>query len=150
MVNIQTAGLRDFSGLRHIERMCFPHDAWPLIDLIAVLSLPGVVRLKAEVDGCMVGFIAGEQRPSQGVAWIATLGVLPEHQRKGIARALLEECEERLIADVIRLCVRLYNTAAIRLYESSGYLRLETWSRYYRDGGDALVMEKKNNTRRGE
>ena len=40
------------------------------------------------------------------------------------------------------LCVRLDNDGAIRLYEQEGYLRVGTWTKYYNDGGDALVMEK--------
>ena len=32
--------------------------------------------------------------------------------------------------------------SASRLYEQEGYLRVGTWTKYYNDGGDALVMEK--------
>jgi ribosomal-protein-alanine N-acetyltransferase len=44
---IAQATLRDLNALRKIERVCFPKDAWPLLDLISVLSFPGVVHLKA-------------------------------------------------------------------------------------------------------
>ena len=40
------------------------------------------------------------------------------------------------------LCVRLDNDGAIRLYEQEGYLHAGTWTKYYNDGGDAMVMEK--------
>jgi ribosomal protein S18 acetylase RimI-like enzyme len=90
----------------------------------------------------MAGFIAGDPRRSEGTAWIATLGVLPEYRRQGIARLLLLECEKRLNSTRLRLCVRLDNAHAIRLYEQEGYLRVSTWTKYYNDGGDALVMEK--------
>ena len=66
----------------------------------------------------------------------------PEYRRQGIARHLLRECEKRLTAKRLRLCVRLDNDSAIRLYEQEGYLRVCTWTKYYNDGGDALVMEK--------
>jgi ribosomal-protein-alanine N-acetyltransferase len=117
-------------------------DAWPLLDLMAVLTFPDVIRLKAVVDGKMVGFIAGDPRRSEGMAWIATLGVLPEYRRQGIARQLLLACEKKLNSSRLRLCVRLDNAPAIRLYEQEGYLHVGTWSKYYNDGGDALVMEK--------
>ncbi len=52
------------------------------------------------------------------------------------------ECEKRLNTPRLRLCVRLDNDGAIRLYEQEGYLRVGTWTKYYNDGGDALVMEK--------
>jgi len=141
-MDILSANLRDLGALRRIEQACFPKDAWPLLDLMAVLTWPEIIRLKAIVDGCMVGFIAGDPRRSEGIAWIATLGVLPEYRRQGIARLLLRECEKRLNAPHLRLCVRLDNDGAIRLYEQEGYLHAGTWTKYYNDGGDALVMEK--------
>ena len=141
-MEILPANLRDLGPLRHVEQACFPKDAWPLLDLMAVLSFPEVVRLKAVVDGHMVGFIAGDPRRSEGMAWIATLGVLPEFRRQGIARSLLLECEKRLHSARLRLCVRQDNSAAIRLYEQEGYVHVGTWTKYYNDGGDALVMEK--------
>ena len=144
-MDILPANLRDLGPLRHVEQACFPKDAWPLLDLMAVLTFPEVIRLKAVVEGHMVGFIAGDPRHSEGMAWIATLGVLPEYRRRGIARLLLLECEKRLNSARLRLCVRLDNTPAIRLYEQEGYLRVSTWTKYYNDGGDALVMEKIQN-----
>jgi len=41
--------------------------------LIAVLTLPGVLRFKAVVDGSMVGFIAADLLRAEREAWIATL-----------------------------------------------------------------------------
>ena len=125
-----------------MEKECFPIDAWPLIDLIAVLSFPNVVRLKAMVDEQLVGFIAGDLRPSKDLAWIATIGVLPDYQRQGIASLLLDECEGRLNVSRIRLSVRQGNIPAIRLYESFGYQLIDKWVKYYQDGADALVFEK--------
>jgi ribosomal-protein-alanine N-acetyltransferase len=141
-MEILPATLRDLGSLRRIEQACFPKDAWPLLDLMAVLTWPEVVRLKALAGGRMVGFIAGDLRRSEGMAWIATLGVLPEYRRQGIGRALLLECEKRLNTSRLRLCVRLDNDGAIRLYEQEGYARVGIWTKYYTDGGDALVMEK--------
>jgi ribosomal-protein-alanine N-acetyltransferase len=141
-IAVEPAGLRDLSALRHLERTCFPVDAWPLLDLIGVLTFPGVVRLKAVEGGRMVGFIAGDVRQAEGIAWIATIGVLPEFRSRGIGRALLRACEARLPVLSIRLCVRSSNTAAIRLYMQEGYSRISEWTRYYQDGESAVVMEK--------
>lgn len=142
LFEILPATWRDLGELRRLERACFPVDAWPLLDLIGVLSFQNVVRLKAVIDGPMVGFVAGERRASEGIAWIATIGVLPTYQGKGIAAALLDACEERLLAPRIRLSVREGNLPAIRLYESSGYHRVGRWVEYYQDGSDAIVFEK--------
>jgi ribosomal protein S18 acetylase RimI-like enzyme len=142
-VSIETASIRDLTALRHVEKVCFPKDAWPLMDLIGVLTFPGVVRLKAVNGREMVGFIAGDVRRLEGLAWIATVGVLPDYRGKGIGSALIWACEEKISVSRIRLCVRVSNDSAIRLYETLGYTRVGEWSKYYQDGESALVMEKK-------
>jgi ribosomal-protein-alanine N-acetyltransferase len=139
---IEQATLRDLGALRNLERVCFPKDAWPLLDLISILSFPGVLRLKAVKDKQMVGFVAGDIRKAEGIAWIATLAVLPEYQGQGIGAALLAACEAQIPFSRIRLCVRTTNMVAIRLYERFGYQRLGEWTKYYQDGESALVMEK--------
>jgi ribosomal-protein-alanine N-acetyltransferase len=141
-MQIQNASLRDLGSLRRLEQACFEKDAWPLLDLIAVLSWPEVIRLKAVEDGQMVGFAACDPRPSEGVSWIATIGVDPRYQRRGIGRALLQLCEEKTTIPRMRLTVRISNNAAIGLYEKQGYQSVDIWRRYYNDGEDGLVMEK--------
>ena len=140
---IETASIRDLGALRSVEKVCFPKDAWPLLDLIGVLTFPGVIRLKAVNGKQMIGFIAGDVRRMEGVAWIATVAVLPEHRGKGIGSALLKACEDQITVDSVRLCVRMSNDVAIHLYEKFGYGRVGEWMRYYQDGESALVMEKK-------
>ena len=139
---IETASWHDLNSLRQIEKECFTEDAWPLLDLIAVLTFPNVVRLKAVVDGHMIGFAGGDPKPSEGVGWITTLGVLPAFRRQGIARALLEACEEHLGLPRINLSVRRSNLAAIELYQRAGYHQTGVWPHYYYGGEDALVLEK--------
>jgi len=141
-VAIEPASLRDLGALRNLERICFPKDAWPLLDLIGVLTYRGVVRLKAVRGQQMIGFIAGDVRRGEGVAWIATIAVLPEYRRQGIGAELLSACEAQIPSSRIRLCVRPSNEEAIRLYEKRGYSRAGEWRRYYQDGESALVMEK--------
>ena len=142
IMEILPASLLDLGSLRRLEQACFLTDAWPLLDLIAVLTWPEIVRLKAVEDGQMIGFIAADPRPSEHLSWIATLGVLPLHQRRGIGLALLRECEKRLTQPLIRLCVRASNESAIHLYQEAGYLSTDTWREYYNDKENALVMEK--------
>jgi ribosomal protein S18 acetylase RimI-like enzyme len=141
-MDILPASILDLGPLQQIERTCFDKDRWPLLDLMAVLTFPDVVRLKAVVDGHMVGFVAGDQRDSSGFSWIATIAVLPEYQRQGIGRALLHACEAKLMTARVRLCVRTENGGAIRLYEQEAYERVDIWRGYYKDHADALVMEK--------
>jgi ribosomal-protein-alanine N-acetyltransferase len=141
-MEIQPANIRDLGALRRLERACFDKDAWPLLDLIAVLTWPDVIRLKAVDNGAMIGFIAGDPRPSQGAAWIATIGVDPGYQRRGIGRELLRACEEQVKLPRVKLTVRIANDAAISLYKKAGYRAMDIWKKYYSDGEDGLVMEK--------
>jgi len=83
-MEIQSASIRDLGALRRLEHACFEKDAWPLLDLIAVLTWPDVIRLKAVENGDLVGFVAGDPRSSEGVSWVATIGVDPRYQRRGI------------------------------------------------------------------
>lgn len=145
-MQIIAASLLDLNALSKLEHACFGKDAWPLFDLIAVLTFADVVRLKAVDDGQMIGFVAGDPRPSQGLSWIATIGVLPEYRRRGVGRGLLLACEARLKTPRIRLSVRVSNEGAIRLYEQEGYVKVETWQKYYNDGESAIVMEKQRET----
>ncbi|GAB4429098.1 MAG: ribosomal protein S18-alanine N-acetyltransferase [Anaerolineales bacterium] len=141
-MEIVPATLRDLNALRKLERICFEKDAWSFFDLVAVLTFPDVVRLKAVVDQKMVGFVAGDPRPSQGFSWIATVAVHPDHQRKGYGRQLLCACEAQLKPARVRLTVRMSNEGAIALYKEEGYYTYDIWKRYYNDGEDGLVMEK--------
>ncbi len=142
LMEIIPASLFDLGALNKLEHACFEKDAWPFLDLVAVLTFPDVIRLKAVEDSQMIGFVAGDPRPSQGFSWIATIGVAPEHRRRGIGRELLRACESELKTPRVRLSVRISNDGAIRLYEREGYHRTEVWDRYYNDGEAALVMEK--------
>ena len=146
---LEPATWRDLNTLRTVEKICFPLDAWPLWDLIGILTLPGVVRLKAVVadpkagGDQMVGFVAGDVRRTEGLAWIATIGVLPEYRGRGIGAALLQACEEQAGMSIVRLCVRQSNQDAIRLYHRFGYTESGVWPRYYGDGENGLIMEKR-------
>ncbi len=137
---ILPAGWRDLRQVARVERECFLDDAWPMLDILAVLLLPGVVRPKAVVGEQVAGFASAEERDGNG--WITTIGVIPAYRRLGIARALLTTCEAGVRPPRIRLCVRRSNEAAKRLYLETGYSQIDVWPHYYRGGEDAIVMEK--------
>ena len=141
-MNITSANILDLNALRQLENACFPQDAWPLLDLIGVLTMAGVIRLKMIEDGRMIGFIAGDVRAGEQLSWIATLGVLPEYRGRGYGRALLEACEAQIPTARIRLSVRESNAEAIRMYQNAGYYRIDRWTDYYNDGEAAMIMEK--------
>ena len=141
-MQIQPASILDLNALQRLEKECFGKDAWPLLDLVAVLSFGGVVRLKAVEEEQMAGFIAGDPRPRDGFGWIATIAVAGHFRRRGFGLALLHACEKRMAVPASRLTVRVSNQAAIRMYEKDGYHMREIWKTYYNDGEDGMVMEK--------
>ena len=141
-MEIQTANIIDLGALRRLEAACFDKDAWPFLDLIAVLTWPEVIRLKALDAGEMIGFLAGDPRSSDGVAWISTIAVDPRYQRRGVGRALLRACEAQIELPRMKLTVRVSNLGAVALYEQEGYQMVDLWRGYYNDGEDGLVMGK--------
>lgn len=141
-LQITQATLRDLSYLRKLEEISFPIDRWPLLDLIGVLTIPGVIRLKAEIDGEFAGFIAGDEHRKKAEGWITTVAVFPEYRKMGIANQLLFECESLMRVSTIKLTVRKSNTAALLLYKKNGYMQSDTWEKYYIDGEDGIVLQK--------
>ena len=142
--SVLDADWRDYTQLNQLEHACFqPEDLWPFWDLIGVLTLPVMVRLKAVQDGKLVGFIGGERDAGKRLGWVTTLAVLPAYRRHGIALALLVHGEDALAMPRVRLSVRATNEAAIQLYESTGYIQVDRWDKYYAGGEDALVFEKR-------
>jgi len=141
-IQISQASLRDLGPVRKLEKICFPVDAWPLLDMIGALSFPNVVRYKAKIGDELVGFIAGEVRSTTKTGWIATLCVHPDYRRRGVAERLLRLCEQEMQQPRIRLTVRESNQAAIKLYQSHGYFEVNRWVKYYKGGEDGIVMER--------
>jgi ribosomal-protein-alanine N-acetyltransferase len=92
----------------------------------------------------MVGFIVGLVEPDH-TGHVTTLGVAPEHRRRGIARRMLGKVEDgfrRRNVRVVRLEVRSVNAGAQQLYRDLGYVVMQRLPRYYSNGGDGLLMIK--------
>ena len=132
----------DLRELYQLERICFQLDSWPLLDVLGVLTIPQIIRFKAEDQDNLIGFIAADLRRSQQTAWIATLAVLPDYRKSGIGSDLLRICESQVKLPRIRLSVRQSNQPAIQLYQKHGYQQVEIWKKYYKGGDNALVFEK--------
>lgn len=114
-----------------------------MLELIGVLIMPNLVKIKAVVGDKMVGFVGGDPRRFEGVGWITTLGVLPQFQRLGIASALLDQCEQEMGMPIVKLTVRRSNLSALTLYNGRGYRQIDVWKGYYEGGEDGLILQKK-------
>jgi ribosomal-protein-alanine N-acetyltransferase len=141
-LRILRASWKDFRPVLALEKACFPHDAWPWIDVLAALTLPETVRLMAVWEGTSAGFVIGDLRRREDLGWIATIGVHPDFRRRGIGRQLLRACEEAMGTSRVRLTLRESNEGAHRLYLQEGYTQIDLWHRYYQDGESGIVMEK--------
>jgi ribosomal-protein-alanine N-acetyltransferase len=141
-IEVVPANWLDVKDLHELEKVCFQLDAWPLLDVLGMLTLPQLIRLKAVQQEKMVGFVGVDLRRTQATAWIATLAIDPEYRRMGIATALLGICEQRVDLPRMRLSVRQSNHPAISLYKKLGYQQVDLWRSYYKGGDNALVFEK--------
>ncbi len=140
---IRRMDLDDLEAVTELEHLCFA-DAWTEEHFQFEISQSQVsVPLVAEIRGEIVGYI---------IPWfvedeihIANLAVSPVHRRKKIAEKLLQlvlKEGERQGSFYAYLEVRISNLPAIHLYRKFGFSEAGIRSAYYRDGEDALLMEK--------
>jgi ribosomal-protein-alanine N-acetyltransferase len=95
-------------------------------------------------SGEMVGFVFVLVN-QDGSAHLTTIGVAPEHRRRGVAKRLLIYLESALLARsifTIVLEVRVSNTSAQDLYRDSGYSVVQRLTKYYNNGEDCYLMVK--------
>lgn len=80
-----------------------------------------------------------------GSAHLTTIGVAPEHRRRGVALMLLGQIERSLInreISTLMLEVRVGNFAAQKLYRNNGYSTTQRITKYYNNGEDCFLMMK--------
>ncbi len=78
-------------------------------------------------------------------AHLTTIGVAPEHRRRGIAANLLEHIERSLRSKevgTLMLEVRVSNSAAQDLYRRANYTVVQRIGKYYNNGEDCFLMMK--------
>ena len=81
---------------------------------------------------------------------ITFIAVHPRHQRKGLGRFLLSELIKRsksLKTKHIYLEVKKNNEQAIAFYKSMGFRTVGNRSNFYKDGNDALLLNKETNNK---
>ena len=142
-VTIERATWRDTRALTQLDRRAFsPIDAYAWYEFFALCVSPNVIALKVLSGVRIIGFIAGDQRRSEGHTIIVTIAVDPDYQRRGIGERMMREVETRSAVPRLQLMVRVSNLPALKLYRKLNYDIVDTWRRYYEDGEDAYVMEK--------
>ena len=109
---------------------------------------PYTITWIAEEDGQMAGFAIADwaAKPKGIVAYIQTIEVLPEMRRRGIASELLNHAEDSARAagaSAVWLHVDVAEPAAIRLYESHGYVAKGREEHYLRTPRRAALVYAK-------
>ena len=110
-----------------------------------LLSEPDCISYRIVTpSGQMVGFVF-IMTNKDGTGHITTIGVAPEHRRRGLAVKLLRHAEESLQrrrVSIVMLEVRVSNTAAQSLYRGLDYSIVQRVKNYYNNGEDGFLMVK--------
>ncbi len=109
-----------------------PHEAQWESKIIEHLSSNPLGCLVAEAEGIVVGFILGDIRgwefgiPKSG--WIEIVGVDPEFQGKGVAKALIEKLNvyfQNHNVEKVRLMVNWNDGGLVSFFRAVGFERSE-------------------------
>jgi ribosomal-protein-alanine N-acetyltransferase len=143
MITYRVANAFDLPVFVSLDKELFPYSPWSASQYKEEFSSPTrhfIVALDAEQR--IVGY-AGVFAPGAAEADILTVGVVPLHRGKGIAKALIALITDWAHAQgstAMMLEVKTDNLEAIGLYESLGYLKLNVRKDYFGPGLDAQVM----------
>ena len=143
MITYREANAFDLPVFVSLDKELFPYSPWSASQYKEEFSSPTrhfVVAVDA--DQKMIGY-AGVFAPGAAEADILTVGVVPEHRGKGIAKALLAlitNWAKEQGTTAMMLEVKTDNLEAIGLYESLGYSTLNIRKDYFGAGLDAQVM----------
>jgi ribosomal-protein-alanine N-acetyltransferase len=139
---LRPATSEDAPSVVGLEAAAFGAASWGAQAVADGLSARHVETLLAlDADDAPAGFVFW--RRSGDAAEILSIGVDPARRREGCARTLLDAVIERCRANGARqlfLEVGVANAAAHGLYSARGFEPIGRRKRYYRGGGDALVM----------
>lgn len=145
--NLHPLTLAQLDELWHLDKRCFVNgEAYSRDTLEFLLGEPNNLSYRAVLphSGAMTGFVISMLEPD-GTGHITTIGVAPEHRRRGLAQRLLNKAEyafRQRGVTLLKLEVRTVNTGAQALYKNAGYSIGQRLNKYYSNGGDGLLMIK--------
>ena len=133
----------DVFQIAALEKECFA-DPWSFQMLADTFFSEHTLSVAAAEDGKIAGYAFAVLAEEE--ADLANIAVTKSFRRRGIAKELLSRLEAQVRAAGGRkmfLEVRVSNAPAMALYLKTGYVGRYARPRYYGNGEDALVMEKK-------
>ena len=101
----------------------------------------------AEMKGILVGYCLVGRSASSNAAWIFSVGVDVEQQRKGLGRVLVRSALDYLVVNdafVTFASVDRDNAGALALLESLGFERVSVEQDYFGDGVARWRMSRKS------
>lgn len=148
----------DFKTLWRIDQACFPPEiSYTPFELGGFIQRSGSFTLVAEADheatrersrpDCnpsILGFLIAAVGRRAG--HLITIDVRSEARRYRVGSALLDAAESRMRrgnCQVVRLETAVDNRGALSFYKRHAYSIIKVVPRYYSNGVDALVLEKK-------
>ena len=143
MISYRVATSFDLPVFVSLDKELFPYSPWSASQYKEEFSAPTrhfVVAVDHEQS--IIGY-AGVFAPGGAEADVLTVGVVPNHRGKGIARqlmALITDWAHEQGSTAMMLEVKVDNQDAIGLYEALGYSKLNTRNDYFGPGLHALVM----------
>ena len=139
-VNIRPFDAGDLAAVSRIEEACFD-DPYPEYFFKQLAEANPESFLVASIEMVLVGYAIIDRWADH--YHLVSIAVHPEHRRRGVAQLLMSRLESRLARErAIRLEVRKNNKPAIQFYTKNGYKLAGVEEHYYRNGEDALIMEK--------
>jgi ribosomal-protein-alanine N-acetyltransferase len=140
---IRPATAADVDAIVRLEHDNLGVDAWSrvLVHEGVAGNLPSVTYLVASDAGVVVGHAVVSVVAD--ISELQRIAVEVSHRRTGLATRLLEEAVALASgagSDRLLLEVREDNGGAIAFYTAREFVEIDRRSRYYRDGGTAVVM----------
>ena len=143
MITYRVANAFDLAVFVSLDKKLFPYSPWSASQYKEEFSSPTRHFVVALDDAQSIIGYAGVFAPGGAEADVLTVGVIPNHRGKGIARqlmGLITDWAKQQGSIAMMLEVKVDNTEAIGLYESLGYSKLNVRKDYFGAGLDALVM----------
>jgi len=143
MTTYRPANVFDLAVFVSLDKKLFPYSPWSASQYKQEFAAPTRHFVVALDDAQGIIGYAGVFAPGGAEADVLTVGVIPSHRGKGIARqlmALITDWAKQQGSTAMMLEVKVDNLEAIGLYESLGYSKLNVRKDYFGAGLDALVM----------
>ncbi len=141
-MTVALSGMRwwDIEAAHDLEAALFS-DAWSVEQFWQEIAQPSRHYVVARDGNDLIAYAGAFVTPPDSD--VQTIAVRADCQGRGVATMLLTElmsaARERGASHML-LEVRTDNAPALALYERFGFMRISQRTRYYPDGGDALIL----------